>query len=175
MRRRKRRIENILPLPGISNNGGVSSVSDGKLVIASASVTGRFPEGSRKDYPMPTPLRLLRDLTLACLLFSLAGCLINSSSSVNETGRLVSDSTLQQIEPGKTTQEWLVATLGEPTSRSPVRSPGNVEILGYSHERVRRSSGSVFLLFGSSSTNTNRSTTFFEVTDGVVSRFWTEG
>jgi len=121
------------------------------------------------------PQRLLRDLTLAVLLFSLTGCLIHSSSSVDESGKLVGDNTLQQIEPGTTTQEWLLATLGEPTSRSPVRGPGNIEILGYCHERIKKSSGSVFLLFGGSSKNIDRRTTFFEITDGVVSRYWTEG
>jgi hypothetical protein len=121
------------------------------------------------------PQRLLRDLTLALMLFSLTGCLIHSSSKVDESGKRVGDSTLRQVEPGKTSQEWLMATLGEPTSRCPVRGPGNMEILGYSHERTKRSSGSVFLLFGGSSTDIDRRTTYFETTDGIVTRYWTEG
>jgi hypothetical protein len=121
------------------------------------------------------PQRLLRDLALACLLFSLTGCLIHSSSTVDESGKRVGDSTLQQVEPGTTTEEWLVATLGEPTSRSPVRGPGDMEILGYCHERIKKSSGSVFLLFGGSSKDIDRRTTYFETTDGIVTRYWTEG
>jgi hypothetical protein len=114
------------------------------------------------------------DLTLAVCIFCLTGCLITSSKQVKETGTPVSSNTLRQVEPGVTTTDWLLATLGPPTSRNPVDDRANTEILAYSHEVVRTSRGKVFLLFSGSSNTVDSQRTFFEVTDGVVTRFWTE-
>lgn len=117
---------------------------------------------------------VLVDLALAAFLFTAAGCLISTSNSVNESGVRVGGSTLRQIELGVTTEQWLVAALGQPTSRSAVRGPGNVEFLCYSHERVKQSRGKLFLLFSGSSSKVDRSRTCFEITDGVVTRYWVE-
>src|SRR5262245_42405931 len=59
----------------------------------------------------------------ACLAFAgaffalAAGCLVTSRSSINESGARVSQVTLDQIRPGQTTEAWVLATAGEPTSR----------------------------------------------------------
>lgn len=111
-------------------------------------------------------------LAIGCSL-PLTGCLIASSSSMHETGRRVSASTLSQIEPGETTESWLIAALGEPTTRMAIND-GSGEILRYDYQRRRESSGAVFLLFAGSSSETIESSTYFEVKDGVVQRFWSE-
>lgn len=114
------------------------------------------------------------DLAVALCIFCLTGCLITSSKQVKETGTPVSSTTLRQVEPGVTTKDWLLATLGPPTSRKCVEDQGNVEILAYQHEVVKTSRGKVFLLFSGSSNTVEAQKTFFEVTDGVVTRYWTE-
>jgi hypothetical protein len=120
-------------------------------------------------------LRLVAiDLSIAACLFVLTGCLVSGSNQVKESGTAVSSSTLQNVEPGVTTRDWLLATLGPPTSRSTVADQGNVEILSYKHEVVRTSRGSVFLLFSGSSNTTDTQQTFFELADGVVTRYWSE-
>lgn len=117
---------------------------------------------------------ILRNLLIASLLFAASGCLLTTSNSVNESGVQVSPSTLRQVELGATSDRWLLSALGEPSSRAEARGPGNIEIWTYSHERSRTSRGSLFLLFRGSSHKIERSTTYFEITDGVVTRYWTE-
>jgi outer membrane protein assembly factor BamE (lipoprotein component of BamABCDE complex) len=117
---------------------------------------------------------VITDLAIAGCLFLLAGCLVTSSSQTRETGTAVSSSTLGQVEPGVTTKDWLLATLGLPTSRTAVDNQGNVEIFSYRHEVVRTSRGKVFLLFSGSSNSVETQKTLFELTDGVVTRYWTE-
>jgi hypothetical protein len=114
------------------------------------------------------------DLAIAACIFALTGCLVTSSRQVKESGTAVSSSTLRNVEPGVTTKDWLLATLGPPTSHTSVADQGDVEILSYSHEVVRTSRGKVFLLFSGSSNSTDTQRTFFELTDGVVTRYWTE-
>ena len=123
---------------------------------------------------------ILRNLLIAAMLFAASGCLLTTSNTVNESGVRVSQGTLRQVELGETTDDWLVSALGEPTSRSSAgpasASAGGVgvEIWGYSHERSKKSRGTLFLLFAGSSNKVDRETTYFELTDGVVTRYWTE-
>ena len=118
---------------------------------------------------------IVLDLTIAVLLFAATGCLISTSNSVRESGTPVHSATLKQVEVGKTTESWLLATLGPPTSRCKVPGEPGVEILAYNHEVVRSSHGHVFLLFSGSSKDVDAHRTRFEITDGVVTRYWTEG
>lgn len=115
---------------------------------------------------------LIRNVLIASLLFAASGCLLTSSNTTDESGVRVGANTLRQVEVGKTTDDWLMATLGPPTSRKVVRE--NMEIVGYDHELVKKSKGSVFLLFAGSSKKIEKSTTYFELNDGVVTRYWTE-
>lgn len=119
-------------------------------------------------------IRLLTMLALTCFLIGASGCLITSASRVDESGVRVSPQTLEQVEPGETTEQWLVATLGEPTARSTVEGEDGTEILRYTYRRVESSKGAVFLIFGGSRRHEESQTTYFEVTDGVVTRMWTE-
>ena len=109
---------------------------------------------------------------LCCL--AAGGCLVVSGTSAHESGVRVSAATLDQIEPGKTTEAWLLATLGEPTSRTKVDCKDSVEILRYEHSTRKSSGGAVFLIFAGGSEHSSRSVAYFEVTDGIVTRAWTE-
>lgn len=124
-------------------------------------------------------------LVLVCTPL-LAGCLVSSSNSTQESGVRVSSTTLEQVVPNQTTEQWLIATLGDPTSRTAVQSGvptdanattvtgPKVEILRYDFSRTERSAGAVFLIFGGASSRSEQSRAFFEVTDGIVTRAWRE-
>jgi hypothetical protein len=102
------------------------------------------------------------------------GCLITSGKSYNESGMKVSSSTLKQVELGETTGAWLVATLGEPTECTKVGGNPNVEIYRYDHVTTSRSSGTIFLVFATGAKKQVSERAFFEITDGVVTKFWKE-
>jgi hypothetical protein len=123
---------------------------------------------------MPLVRHIILDLTIVAFLFTATGCLISTSNSVKESGTAVNSGTLQQVEVGKTTESWLLATLGTPTARCKVPSEPGVEILSYNHEVVKTSHGHVFLLFSGSDRKVDSHRTIFEVTDGVVTKYWTE-
>lgn len=118
-------------------------------------------------------LRTIATLTLAGAILSLsAGCLMTSHSSVKESGAKVSSVTLDQIRPGKTTEAWLLAAAGEPTTRREVDA--HTAILRYDHVTSSSSGGTIFLLFSGGSTKQKTSSVIFEVSDGVIQRYWTE-
>ncbi len=73
----------------------------------------------------------------AAVCLAAGGCLIVTGNTRHETGVRVSDSTLSQVEPGKTTEAWLLASLGEPTARTRIDCDKKVEILRYEHSTRR--------------------------------------
>ena len=103
-----------------------------------------------------------------------AGCLVSSTNKTEESGVRVSGATFDTIQIGQTTEQWLIATLGQPASPTTADNQPGVEILRYEYSRVERSAGSVFLIFGGSTSNTTTSRAFFEITNGVVTRYWQE-
>jgi hypothetical protein len=118
-------------------------------------------------------VRQIVSLILACVfLASAAGCLVTSGSSTKECGVKVSRVTLNQIQPGETTEDWLIAAAGEPSSRS--RVDERTSILRYDHIETRSSHGTVFLLFAGGSKKEKTTSVRFEVTDGVIQKYWTE-
>lgn len=110
-------------------------------------------------------------LSLAVLA---GGCLVTSGKNMNESGTKVSSSTLRQVELGETSAAWLVATLGEPSECTKVEGHPNVEIYRYDHVVTSRSSGTIFLLFATGSKKQVAERTYFEITDGVVTKHWKE-
>jgi len=103
-----------------------------------------------------------------------SGCLVTSGKNMSESGVKVSSSTMKQVELGETSAAWLVATLGEPTARTCVEGYPNVEIFRYDHVQTSRSSGTIFLLFATGSKKQVSERAFFEITDGVVTKYWKE-
>ncbi len=121
--------------------------------------------------------RSILTLAAAVPLVAAGGCLDISASESNETGVRISMPTFNEIEIGTTTEAWVIATFGEPNRRTPVASEDNQEILEY-HHVTHKSSGGVVLfvfLFAGGSDHTHRTVTYFEITDGVVTKYWTEG
>jgi hypothetical protein len=88
----------------------------------------------------------------------------------------VSASSLSQIEPGTTSEAWLLATLGQPQERTVVEDPNHrIEIFKYRHNVTKSEGGAVFLIFAGGSTKETTTVTYFEVVDGTVQRYWVEG
>lgn len=106
----------------------------------------------------------------ASMLASLSGCLIRVDSSNEYSGNYIPPSTLSKVEEGKTTQEWITATMGEPNTKT--KLDDGSEIWRYEYERTRSSSGSVFLLLDSDSRSRTRGATFVELKDGIVQKVW---
>ena len=111
----------------------------------------------------------LASVFLAPLLLGLSGCLIGADSSQTRTGNYVAESTFAQIEPGKTTEGWVKATLGEPTTRA---AADDTVVWSYKYTEKYDSSGAVFLIFGAHNSSETTHTAFVEIKDGVVLKKW---
>ncbi len=98
----------------------------------------------------------------------LGGCI--SGERTRESGIRVGDETLKQFEAGTTTEAWLLAVLGKPTSVAEVKGLPNTRVLRYA---TQETSGGVIGFFSGSS-GRNVAVTYFIVTDGVVTRFWAD-
>ncbi|MHC5028229.1 MAG: hypothetical protein ACYTGR_15865 [Planctomycetota bacterium] len=103
-----------------------------------------------------------------------SGCLVVSGSSFDQSGVKVSAVTTGQIEAGVTTEDWIIATLGEPSTRTTVSETPAVAILKYEYTETKSEGGAVFLIFAGGSSRTRTDITYIEVTDGIVTRFWSE-
>jgi len=97
-----------------------------------------------------------------------AGC---SGGGKRTTGIRIGDETLRQFKAGETTEQWLVAVLGPPTSMAYVENIPNTKVFRYSLDDTGRG-GLVSLFTGSSSRNT--AVVYFILTEGVVTRFWAD-
>ncbi len=119
---------------------------------------------------------LVLSILVTCV-FTLSGCLISSHSSESETGTRIGTTTLEQIEPGSTTQDWVFSVLGEPTRKdrfAPNEQGHEGEIWVYEWQRTKTSSGGIIFIIGTSSHKTDTHTQYIEFIDGVVSRSWNE-
>jgi hypothetical protein len=98
------------------------------------------------------------------LLLALAGCASSGD------GIAIGDKTLEQFKAGESTENWVLAILGEPSGRSPVAGEENTEVLRYT---LSRETGGIFAkLFGRPSVTV--ATVYFVLRDGVVTSFWAD-
>ena len=118
--------------------------------------------------------RILIGITALAIAIMTPGCLVVSGSSFHESGVKVTPTTLDRIELGTTTEAWVIAALGEPTERTEVEGQPNVVILRYEHRTTEHSGGAVLFIFAGGKDESHTSTAYFEVTDGVVTDYWTE-
>jgi len=103
-------------------------------------------------------------------LAGLSGCLVSGNSTSTMSGSYVGASTFSQVEPGVTSEEWVLAAFGEPTSRTNL-SDGS-QMLKWSYRQSKSGSGSVFLLYGGSNSTERQGATFVQVRDGLVVKAW---
>jgi outer membrane protein assembly factor BamE (lipoprotein component of BamABCDE complex) len=119
-----------------------------------------------------TGLRLVCIVAVIAGVLPLAGCVIvNSGVDCGEKGAPLSADTLEQIEPGQTTRDWVIATLGEPSEQS---TAGNgVEVLTYRYSCTRHGNLVMpFLIINDEKRDAQ--TVYFEISDGVVQKYWTD-
>ncbi len=104
-------------------------------------------------------------------LLPLTGCVILSNDvSYGEKGPRVSDEALQQIESGRTTRDWVIATLGAPSEQETTKE--GLEILKYRYTRREESTVLVLPFLIVDGDQRQERTVYFEVKDGVVQRYW---
>jgi outer membrane protein assembly factor BamE (lipoprotein component of BamABCDE complex) len=111
-------------------------------------------------------------LSAICLMLFLSGCLVSGDSHQTRTGTYVSDNTFNQIRPGKTSEEWVRATLGPASSDKPLPDEGH--ILKWSYTERKESSGAVFLIFGGHDSKETTHTAYVETHHGMVTNAWRE-
>jgi len=122
-------------------------------------------------------MRWRRAVVCATLLVgitvSASGCLVASNSSTSARGTRIARSSLEQVIPGETTRDWLVAAFGRPTTSR--KLPDGGELLKYEFTKSRHSNLAVFVLFaGSENVRETKSVAYFELKDGIVQRCWLE-
>ena len=103
-------------------------------------------------------------------LLILSGCLVTGNSHQSRSGNYVADTTFNQIQPGKTTEAWVNATLGPPTNKNTLDD--GTQIWKYTYTERRESSGAVFLIFGGHDSKETSGTAYVEIKDGVVTKAW---
>jgi outer membrane protein assembly factor BamE (lipoprotein component of BamABCDE complex) len=100
----------------------------------------------------------------------MGGCLINSNNSESFTGKRVSNATYNQIEPGVTTKQWIIGTLGEPTERTTLEN--GEEIWKWSYTQTKSSRGSLLFVFGGTTTKTDAGSAYVQFRDNMVVKTW---
>lgn len=119
-------------------------------------------------YRNPRAAFVICGLTVVPIAAFLPGCL--SSQPPSQTGIRIGDETLKQFKAGVTTEDWLLAVLGKPTSESAVKSIPNTKVLRYALGEAAGGLGALF----SGEPSKNTSVVYFIVTDGIVTRFWAD-
>jgi hypothetical protein len=107
---------------------------------------------------------------LICASIFLTGCLVSGDHRETTSGTQVSDATFNRIKPNSTTEDWVRATLGPPTSDASLLDGGR--ILKYVYTERHESSGAVFLIFGGHDEKRIDHTAFIELHQGLVTNAW---
>jgi hypothetical protein len=91
--------------------------------------------------------------------------------TVKYEGVYISDKLLERVKVGETGTDWLVAVMGEPTGKGPLRDGGEIWKWSY---RPLEQTASVVSVFGASKDEPalQPSTAFVRVKDGVVVEKW---
>ncbi|MEM6672923.1 MAG: outer membrane protein assembly factor BamE [Planctomycetota bacterium] len=111
-------------------------------------------------------------LALMLLCLGTSSCLVGRTENTKFSGRYVGEETLEQIEPGDSSNE-VESLLGPPSSRTE-KSTGTT-VWRYAYSRATTKSGSVFLLFGSQSTVEVEEAVYVEFDDRMnVVKTWRE-
>jgi outer membrane protein assembly factor BamE (lipoprotein component of BamABCDE complex) len=108
---------------------------------------------------------------LGCLILCacLAGCIIDTSSRNEHTGRVIGAETLGQIQPGQST-EFVRALLGEPTTCS--TAGGKTEVWKYEYTKREHKHSSLIFVLDTDNSNDVRRTTYVLFEDAKVAKVW---
>lgn len=106
---------------------------------------------------------------LALVTLGLCGCIINTDSHSQYSGKYISQQTLDQVSPGKT-KEFVLAVLGEPSTKTPLSD--GTEIWKWRYRNTKRSSGSVLFVFNGDSTTETETATYVLFNADLVTETW---
>ena len=109
-------------------------------------------------------------ILLTCFVAS--GCVVSSDTTSHESGKKLKDSTLKQLEPGKTTKEWTISVLGTPSSRN--KLDNGTEVFKYEYSKTVDEEFAIFLLWASDSEKKTSQSICLEFKDNILTRYWTE-
>jgi len=116
--------------------------------------------------------RIVLGVAVIGSLLSVAGCFIwNSDVRYGDKGAPLSGTTLKQIECGKTTKAWVLATFGDPSEQS--TTDIGSEILKYKYSKSQ-DSNVVMPFVVVNDKKKKEQTVYFEVKDDVVQKYWVE-
>jgi len=116
--------------------------------------------------------RLVLAMIVIGSLLPVAGCFIwNSDVSYGDKGAPLSSSTLKQVECGKTSRDWLVVTLGEPSEQSTTDT--GVELLKYKYSKTQENNIVMPFVIVNDEKKSEQ-TVYFEVKDGIIQKYWVE-
>ncbi len=107
---------------------------------------------------------------LGVLALAGTGCLISADTKITHSGIAVPEGTFNQITPGKTSEDWVRATIGQPTSETPL--PDGHRLLKWTYVEHRDSSAAILFVFGGHTENQTTHTANVEVATGIVTRAW---
>lgn len=96
--------------------------------------------------------------------------LTSCAAPPTQSGVRIGDETLKQFKAGTTTESWLLAVLGPPTSSSVVATIENTKVYRYALGEAAGGLGAIF----SGEASKNTSVVYFIITDGIVTRFWAD-
>ena len=119
--------------------------------------------------PVQTRWSMTTALLLAIAAGLCSGCIINTGSHVEQSGRQISTQTLGEVQPGRK-MDFVLALLGEPTSKSPLS--GGMEIWKYQYREKKTRSGTVLFLFSGDHTTVIEHACYVEFQDGAVTKSW---
>ena len=114
-------------------------------------------------------------LAALCVLSTLVvtGCISGRSDvRYGPKGPPVGHETIRQIKAGETSKEWVLGTFGAPTSET--ATPEGTEILKYVYTKDVDVDFSFCIFFDFDDKREERTVFYFEIKDGVVTRFWKE-
>ena len=111
-----------------------------------------------------------RNILFAAFLFLISGTLLNTSHE-SDPHRAIDAALKKHVQPGVTDARDLLERFGNPVSREAVRGPGRSEVLGYNHHTLVPTVLPRLPLI--SAPTDVAPDTFFEISDGVVARYWT--
>ena len=106
-----------------------------------------------------------------CLSVGLSGCLINTSSRTENSGKFVSANTLAQLQAGKD-KAYVLALIGEPTSRTMI--DGGTEIWKWVYTENKNSSGHVIFILNSDNQVETQRTSYVEFQNDKVVKTWAD-
>ena len=108
-------------------------------------------------------------ILLGCLVLTLPCCLFGRSSKTKFHGKYVSEAKMEQLDEGSSRSEAL-ELFGDPSGKT--KTYDGDELWSWRYQKETKTTGAVFLLFGSTSETTHHGTVYARFREGKATRIW---